>query len=98
MRNQKQVLAKLLAGSRPEEIAQAKATMEALVSPIKTTRSITAARRHSHQAGVGTVQRRDDAKAAFDAARQQYEAAQQAYILAVKGPRVEDIAAAARRL
>ena len=30
MRNQEQVLARLLAGSRPEEIAQAKATMDAL--------------------------------------------------------------------
>jgi HlyD family secretion protein len=43
---------------------------------------------------AGSTQQRDDRMAAFDAARQQYEAARQAYILAVKGPRAEDIAAA----
>lgn len=94
MANARQALAKLLAGSRPEEIAQAKATMDALEvtyrnDDVNYRRAIALAK-----TSAGTIQQRDDAKAAFDAARQQYEAARQAWILAVKGPRVEDIAAA----
>jgi HlyD family secretion protein len=94
MRNQQQALAKLLAGSRPEEIAQAKATMDALqVTYLNDEANY---RRYARltATNAASIQQRDDAKAAFDAARQQYEAVQQAYILAVKGPRVEDIAAA----
>lgn len=94
MENAREALAKLLAGSRPEEIAQAKATMDALEvayrnDDVNYRRAIALAKTNA-----GTIQQRDNAKAAFDAARQQYEAARQAWILAVKGPRVEDIAAA----
>jgi HlyD family secretion protein len=93
MHYQEQLLARTLAGSRPEEIAQAKATMQALEvvyqnNEINYRRAAALA-----QTGAGTVRQRDDAKAAWDAAREQYEAARQAYILAVKGPRAEDIAA-----
>ena len=94
MRNQKAVLDKLLAGSRPEEIAQAKATMDAL--QITYLNNQTRYRRYAQLAttSAATVQQRDDARAAFESSRQQYEAARQAYILAVKGPRTEDIEAA----
>ena len=94
MENAKEVLAKLLAGSRPEEIAQAQATMEALRvtylnDEVTYSRYATLAAVHA-----APIQQRDDARAAFDAARHQYEAARETYILAVKGPREEDIAAA----
>jgi len=94
MVNQKEVLAALLAGTRPEQILQAKATMEALRvtylnAGITYQRFAILAR-----TSAATVQQRDDDKAAYDAARQQYQAARQAYILAAKGPREEDIAAA----
>ncbi|HVB66775.1 MAG TPA: efflux RND transporter periplasmic adaptor subunit [Acetobacteraceae bacterium] len=94
MQNAQEALAKLLAGSRPEEIAAARATMDALQvtyrnDAVNYRRAVALA-----TTSAGTIQHRDDAKAAFDAARQQYEAARQAWILAVKGPRVEDIAAA----
>ncbi len=94
LRTQQQGLAKLLAGSRPEEIAQAKATMDALEATYLN--DAVTYRRYAMLApsGAATIQQRDDAKAATDTARQQYEAARQAYILAVKGPREEDIAAA----
>ena len=94
MQNQKQVLDKLLAGSRPEEIVQAKATMDALKATYLNDEANY--RRYAMLATTHAVsiQQRDNAKAAFDASRQQYEAAKQAYILAVKGPRAEDIAAA----
>lgn len=93
MRNQQQVLARLLAGSRPEEIAQAKATMEALSVTYQNDAVIYRRAETLLRTGAGTTRERDDAKATYDAAKQQYEAARQAYILAVKGPRAEDIAA-----
>lgn len=90
----KENLVKLLAGSRPQEIAQAKATMDALEATYRNDRANW--RRYARLAAnhAVSIQQRDDAKAAFDTARQQYEAARQAWILAVKGPREEDIAAA----
>lgn len=93
MQNQKQLLDKLLAGSRPEEIAQAKATMEALQATYLNDETIYRRYAKLVSTSSASIEQRDNAKAAFDAARQQYEAAKQAYILAVKGPRVEDIAA-----
>ena len=94
MRNAQEALAKLLAGLRPEEIAQSKATMDALEVTYRNDDVNYRRAAALTKTGAGTIQQRDDAKAAFDAARQQYEAARQAWILAVKGPRVEDIAAA----
>ena len=94
MRSQEQVLARLVAGSRPEEVAQAKATMDALGATAQNDETNYRRAERLARNGAGTVQQRDDAKAAVDAAAQQYEAARQAYALAVAGPRQEDIAAA----
>jgi HlyD family secretion protein len=94
MRNQQQVLAKLTAGSRPEEIAQAKATMEALLATYENNRITYRRFANLAATNAASLQQRDDAKTAVDAAQHQYEAARQAYLLAVAGPRVEDIAAA----
>ena len=95
LRADQQALAKLRAGSRPEEIADARARMDALAVTYRNDaanyrRAVALAR-----TAAGTIQNRDNARAAYDAARAQYEAARQAWILAVKGPRAEDIAAAA---
>jgi HlyD family secretion protein len=92
--NLRQTLAKLEAGSRPEEIAQAKATMDALEITYRNDEATYKRLDALVATSAGTIQQRDDAKAAFEAARQQYEAARQAYALAVEGPRAEDIAAA----
>ena len=94
MRAAKENLAKLLAGSRPEEIAQAKATMDALETTYRNDQVTWHRYAVLAKTNAAPIQQRDDAKAAFDTARQQYDAARQAWILAVKGPRVEDIAAA----
>jgi HlyD family secretion protein len=93
MRAAQQALARLVAGSRPEEIAEAKATMGALQVTYRNNEA--ASRRYAALAPHGgvTQQQRDDSRAAFQAARQQYEAARQAYELAVAGPRTEDVAA-----
>ncbi len=94
MQNQKQMLNKLLAGSRPEEIAQAKATMDALQATYLNDQSNYRRYATLTTTNAASIQQRDNAKAAFDTTRQQYEAAKQAYVLAVKGPREEDIAGA----
>ncbi len=92
--NQQQVLAALLAGTRPEQIAQVKAQMDALQVIYQEDQANY--RRYAALApgGAATAQQRDDAQAAFLNAKLTYEAARQAYILAAKGPRTEDIAAA----
>ncbi len=92
--NQKQVLAALLAGSRPEQIAQAKAQMEALEAVYRNDAANYSRYARLAPGGAATIQQRDGALAAYQNAKQTYEAAKQAYILAVKGPRAEDIAAA----
>ena len=92
--NQQQVLAALLAGSRPEQIAQAKAQMDALEIVYQNNAANFSRYATLAPHGAATIQQRDDAQAAYLNAKQNYEAAKQAYILAVKGPRAEDIAAA----
>lgn len=89
-----QVMNKLLAGSRPEEIAQAKATMEASKVTYLNAEANYKRAADLVSSNLVSIQQRDDLKAAFDAAKQQYEAANQAYTLAMKGPRVEDVEAA----
>lgn len=91
---QAQVLKKLVAGTRPEEIAQAKATMEAFhVTYLNAEANYKRAADLVSTKAI-SIQQRDDLKATFDAARQHYEAAREAYTLAVKGPRAEDVEAA----
>ncbi|MBU2841616.1 efflux RND transporter periplasmic adaptor subunit [Acidithiobacillus thiooxidans] len=91
---QQQVLARLLAGSRPEEIAEARAqaaaaqaTMVNAESTWKRQESLAAQQYVSQQSA-------DNAAAALKTARANAEHAQQALSLAIKGPRKEDIAAA----
>ena len=92
--NQREVLNRMLNGSRPEEIAQARFTMEALHATFRDAevtyrRNLELRRNH-----VIPEQTLDDSIAQMNSARGNYEAAHQAYILAVKGPRIEDINAA----
>lgn len=90
----KAVLARLLAGSRPEEIAAAKATMNALHTRVRVDGIIYRRNARLILTHAVSQQALDEAKAAFDAARHQYQAARQHYLLAVRGPRTEDIDAA----
>ena len=92
--SQKQLLAAMLAGSRPEQIVAARAQMPALAAVARNAAINN--RRYAALAPTNAAsrQQRDNAKADYDNAEQNYQAARQAYILAVKGPRQEDIAAA----
>ncbi|WP_081479235.1 efflux RND transporter periplasmic adaptor subunit [Acidiphilium multivorum] len=94
MANRKATLARMLAGSRPEEIAQAKATMDALKAQADNDGRVYRRLESLSRKSAASLQDRDNAQAAFLAARDQYQASRQAYLLAVKGPRAEDIAAA----
>jgi len=91
---QAQVVARLKAGSRPEEIASARANVAA--AQADATNAQTAYRRAADLAAqkVVTTRALDDATAARDAADARLKAAQEALNLALAGPRKEDIAAA----
>lgn len=87
-------LARLQAGSRPQEIAAARANVAAALAAARNA-AITYDRQAKLAAdGMQSQQAADDARRARDAARANLDAARQALSLAVQGPRVEDIAAA----
>ena len=92
--NLKAVLSRLVHGSRPQEIARAEATMEGLRAIYQNDRTNYARTLSLIPQGVASVEDRDDAQARVRAARGNYQAALQAYRLAVEGPRHEDIVAA----
>lgn len=95
---QEQVLARLLAGSRPEEIAEARAQAAAAQATLANA-EITWKRQESLAAQQYVSQQSaDNAAAALKTARANAEHAQQALSLAIKGPRKEDIAAARQML
>lgn len=96
--SQQAVLARLQAGSRPEEIRQAQADVRAARARLtnaettyKRTLSLESAKAASQQAV-------DDARAALDAARADLKVAVEALELAQVGPRREDIEEAQARL
>lgn len=95
---QRSQLARLRAGSRPEEIAQAAAQRdEARVAVLEATRVY---QRQQELVAMHFVaqQQADTAKSGLDAAQQRLKAAEEAHRLAVLGPRKEDIASAEANL
>ena len=90
----KAVLLKLMHGSRPQEIAQSKATMEGLRAIYRNDEINYARTLSLVPQGIASIQERDDAQARLRSARGNYRAAWHAYRLAVEGPRHEDILAA----
>jgi HlyD family secretion protein len=91
---QRQVVARLEAGNRPEDIRKAKADLEAAKADL-TNADLTYKRVILlNTQGVDPAQRKDDARAALDVAKAREAAANEAYDLMVLGPRKEDIAAA----
>lgn len=91
---QRQVVARYLAGSRPEEIRQARAERDAAQVAVEDAaayyqRQVDLVARH-----FISRQQADSAKFALDKARAQLKAAQETLRLAQLGPRREDVAAA----
>lgn len=95
---QREIVARLEAGTRPEEIDKARADVEAAKAEYQIAQ-LTYNRMHN-LAGKDAVpqQREDDAKAALDLARARLKAAQKVSDLAIEGPRREDIASAGATL
>ena len=91
---QNQVLARLLAGTRPEEIREAQARVKAAEAKGEDAKLVYERNKRLFGGQTVSKQNLDDAEAAFESARADLDAAQQALTLAVKGPRKEDIAAA----
>ncbi len=88
---QEQVLTRMLNGSRPEEIVQARSTMEALQATMRDAEVTYRRNLELRREQVVSQQILDDAESRYKEAVGNFGAAQQAWILAVKGPRVEDI-------
>lgn len=91
---QREVVARLVAGNRPQDIRKSKADLEVARADAVNAR-LTAQRVHDLRAqSVNSAQELDDAQAALAAAEARLQAAQEAYDLMVIGPRREDIASA----
>ena len=91
---QREVVRRMEAGSRPEEIRKARADLEAAAADQRNA-ELTAERVFRLVAqGASTPQASDDARAALDVAAARKAAAQEALALMVLGPRQEDIASA----
>lgn len=88
---QKQVLTRMLNGSRPEEIVQALSTMQALQATMRDAEVTYRRNLKLRRAQVIPQQTLDDSESKYKEAAGNYNAARQAWILAVKGPRIEDI-------
>ena len=91
---QKQSLKRLLAGTRPEEIREARARVKAAEAKLEEARLVYQRTQTLDRNKTVSKQRLDNAQAAFDSAEAGVDAARQALALAIKGPREEDIAAA----
>jgi HlyD family secretion protein len=95
---QKQVVARLKSGNRPEEISKTRADAEA--ARIEADNAERTYRRLKELVARKFVaqQQADDARAAADAALARYQSARATRRLAELGPRVEDVAAAVATL
>jgi HlyD family secretion protein len=91
---QQHVLDRLLAGSRPEEIAEAKARVKAAEADVWEAELVYERTKNLADSHVESQQTLDTAEASLKSARAGLNVAQQVLALAIKGPRQEDIDAA----
>jgi HlyD family secretion protein len=91
---QREVVARLVAGNRPQDIRKAKADLEVARADAVNARLTAQRVRDLRAQSVNSPQELDDAQAALNAAEARLQAAQEAYDLMVIGPRQEDIASA----
>jgi len=80
-----------LHGSRPEEIAQAKANVDSAKADLDNAKVTLDRNRNLVAEGVAPKQQLDDAQSRYDAAVQKVNALQKTYELVKIGPRVEQI-------
>ena len=92
------VLARLLSGSRPEEVAKARAEVAAIEASLKDARGRLVRTEELTRKAIATQQRLDEDRTRVVMLEAQMEAAKQALSLAIQGPRDEDIAQARAQL
>jgi HlyD family secretion protein len=95
---QREVVAKLHHGTRPDEIAQARANVEAAKADAINTRAQYERRKTLAQDSAISQQDLDNARAALDVANAKLVLNQKALDLAIAGPRAEDIGEAEAEL
>jgi len=95
---QEQIVARLQAGSRPEEIAEAKARVRAAQAALKDARQKSRRLKALAADEYASQQHLEESEIAQDAAQANLEALQQAAALVEQGPRREDVEAAQARL
>lgn len=95
---QKEILARLLAGSRPEEIQEARARVAAAQAKLHEAELISRRTDILARSQFVSRQQADSAEAALNTARANLDAQKQLLNLAIKGPRQEDIDAARAQL
>lgn len=95
---QQQVLAKLEAGSRPQEIRKAQAELKAARATAKAAADSYARKAQLLERKLASPEDVENARSLADAAAARMEAAQQALALLQAGPRKEDIAVARAQL
>jgi HlyD family secretion protein len=91
---QREVVARFVAGSRPEEIRQARANVDATRADAVNAEQVYRRTMDLVAQRFVAQQQADNAKAALDGAQARLRAAEEALRLAVLGPRAEDTAAA----
>jgi len=96
--SQKAIVARLATGSRPEEIAQARANVEAAEGSWRAARATLERQRKLALDRYTSQQALDEAQAAMREAQGRLDALKQELALAVAGPRAEDIAEAEAHL
>ncbi len=89
--SQQAVVARLEAGSRPQEIRQARADVTAAKARLQDARVTYERITGLHEQQAASKQALDDAQAGLDTARADLKVAQEALALAIEGPRIEDI-------
>ncbi len=95
---QQQVVDKLVAGTRPQEIEQARAEVAAAQVQVKNAAQNLKRIKKTADTGATSQQALDDAGARLDVERAKLRVKEKALNLALEGPRKEDIAAAKARL
>lgn len=96
--NQKAALERLEHGSRPEEIAEARASLAERQAALENARLVLQRREALMQKGSVTREEYDNARTAFKEAEARMHTAEEAFRLAEIGPRQEDIEAARAQL
>jgi len=92
------VLDRLLSGSRPEEIKEARANVQAVKANLEDARANLQRTEKLAKDNFATLQKLDEDRAHVNSLEAQMKAAQQELSLAIQGPRDEDIAEARARL